>query len=248
MFDDQQPKDIFAETDDAGAPPNLPTGSPAKGPEPVEGQPAAPTPAAPVAPPSAPAAPAPTPAAMPSAPQTPTAQPSAPTPGVPTGRTLPSAPKKSGGGLLKAFLAVVAVILVIGVALFIAYTLIIQSPAEDDEIIGAVEGNGVIDEDGGSLMPEPTPTPTPEPDPEPVDIDSDGDGLNDADEADAGTDPSNQDSDADGLGDREEVMTYGTDPLDADTDNDGFLDGAEVRDGYNPNGDGKLFEVPQDPK
>ncbi|EKD47396.1 MAG: hypothetical protein ACD_66C00081G0001, partial [uncultured bacterium] len=70
-------------------------------------------------------------------------------------------------------------------------------------------------------------------------------GLTDAQEAIAGTDLENVDTDADGLGDREEVQVYGTDPFSADTDGDSFLDGQEVAAGYNPNGEGKLFELPK---
>ena len=75
-------------------------------------------------------------------------------------------------------------------------------------------------------------------------IDSDQDGLSDAEEKELGTDPNNVDSDDDGLFDREEVEIYETDPLDADSDNDGFLDGEEVREGNNPNGTGRLYEIP----
>ena len=45
--------------------------------------------------------------------------------------------------------------------------------------------------------------------------------------------------------DGEEVNTYHTDPLRADTDGDTYSDGDEVKNGYNPNGPGKLLEVPQ---
>ena len=76
------------------------------------------------------------------------------------------------------------------------------------------------------------------------DIDSDGDGLTDTEEEEAGTDPAFADTDEDGLGDRDEVVIYGTDPLNPDTDGDGFEDGTEVGNGYNPNGTGRLFEVP----
>jgi len=51
------------------------------------------------------------------------------------------------------------------------------------------------------------------------------------------------DTDNDGLFDREEVEVYKTDPLNFDTDGDGFLDGDEVKAGYNPKGEGKLYEV-----
>jgi len=75
-------------------------------------------------------------------------------------------------------------------------------------------------------------------------IDSDQDGLSDDREKKLGTDPNNVDSDDDGLFDREEVEIYETDPLNADSDNDGFLDGEEVRQGNNPDGAGRLYEIP----
>lgn len=75
-------------------------------------------------------------------------------------------------------------------------------------------------------------------------LDSDGDGLTNARELELQTSVSKADTDGDGLGDREEVEVYGTDPRNPDTDGDGYLDGQEVSSGYNPNGDGKLFAVP----
>ena len=48
------------------------------------------------------------------------------------------------------------------------------------------------------------------------------------------------DSDNDGLTDVEELKVYGTDPKRADTDGDGYLDGDEIKNGYNPLGEGKL--------
>jgi len=81
--------------------------------------------------------------------------------------------------------------------------------------------------------------------PEPVvEVDTDKDGLSDAREAELGTSPTNTDTDDDGLFDREEVEVYKTDPLNPDTDGDSYRDGDEVKGGYNPNGAGKLFEVP----
>ncbi len=76
-------------------------------------------------------------------------------------------------------------------------------------------------------------------------LDSDGDGLTNAEELEAGTSVTKADTDGDGLGDREEVKVYGTDPKDVDTDGDTYLDGQEVAGGYNPNGSGRLFSVPE---
>lgn len=51
-----------------------------------------------------------------------------------------------------------------------------------------------------------------------------------------------KDSDHDGISDDDEKV-FGTDPQNPDSDGDGFLDGAEVKEGYNPLGEGKLGEV-----
>jgi len=74
----------------------------------------------------------------------------------------------------------------------------------------------------------------------PVAADTDGDGLSDEDETKYKTDSNLFDTDGDGLSDREELQVYETNPLNADSDGDGFLDGEEVRNGYDPNGSGKL--------
>lgn len=73
--------------------------------------------------------------------------------------------------------------------------------------------------------------------------DSDQDGLTDEEEKQLGTNLNSVDSDGDGLFDREEVKVYQTDPLNPDTDGDGFLDGDEVKDGYNPKGTGRFYEI-----
>lgn len=76
-------------------------------------------------------------------------------------------------------------------------------------------------------------------------VDTDQDGLTDEEERAYGTNPERLDTDADGLFDKEEILTYKTDPLDSDSDGDGFSDGAEVKNGYNPNGPGKIdLEIP----
>jgi hypothetical protein len=92
-----------------------------------------------------------------------------------------------------------------------------------------------------------TTTPTDVPAPvveQPVNTqDSDSDGLTDEEEKLIGTNPEKVDSDDDGLFDRDEVKIYKTNPLVSDTDKDGFSDGSEVKNGYNPNGAGKLYEI-----
>lgn len=79
-------------------------------------------------------------------------------------------------------------------------------------------------------------------------IDSDSDGLTDAEEKLAGTNINVIDTDGDGLSDYEEVKIYHTNPLKADTDGDGYLDGDEVKNGYNPNGSGKMPAASSTPK
>jgi len=75
-------------------------------------------------------------------------------------------------------------------------------------------------------------------------IDSDGDGLDNENEQKLGTDPNNWDTDNDSLSDGDEVLIWKTNPLNPDTDGDSFKDGEEVKNGYNPLGTGKLFNVP----
>jgi hypothetical protein len=74
--------------------------------------------------------------------------------------------------------------------------------------------------------------------------DTDKDNLDDAREAELKTNPQNPDTDGDGLKDGDEVLIWHTDPLNPDTDSDGYKDGEEVKNGYNPLGAGKLFNVP----
>lgn len=81
---------------------------------------------------------------------------------------------------------------------------------------------------------------------EPIDLD--GDGLEGTREADLGTDPNNWDTDQDGLSDYEEVAVWKSDPLNQDSDADGFIDGSEVKNGYSPTGQGKIFEPPVPPQ
>lgn len=77
-------------------------------------------------------------------------------------------------------------------------------------------------------------------------IDADTDGLTNKEEKELGTNPNKADSDDDSLLDFEEVKIYQTDPLNPDTDGDGHKDGEEVKNGYNPKGEGRLYEVPKE--
>ncbi len=77
---------------------------------------------------------------------------------------------------------------------------------------------------------------------EPI-LDTDSDGLDDNVEKEKGTNMLAWDSDGDTLSDGDEVLTWKTNPLKADTDGDTYEDAAEIKNGYNPNGDGKLFAV-----
>jgi len=65
-------------------------------------------------------------------------------------------------------------------------------------------------------------------------LDTDADGLNDCDEAELCTSPTDGDTDDDQLSDFEELQA-GTDPCKADTDNDGATDSEELDLGLNPN-------------
>ncbi len=251
MFDDQQsqptPKpptpqqpveDMFASTDavasapamtasveQGGAPMNLPTAPPVE-----ERQ-------MPVQAPVTPMAPMPAPV-MPSdrmKPQPTMAPPSA-------ARTRPPG---SRGGAFKVIFIILVSLIIIAIALFLAYALVVAPKSGD--VVDSLEDDSLVEDD--VVVEDEPEVPVIEEDPVVVaPIDTDGDGLTDAEEAAAGTSPLRADTDSDGLGDREEVKVYGTDPLDADTDKDGYTDGEEVSSGYNPNGPGKLFEVPQDIK
>jgi hypothetical protein len=84
---------------------------------------------------------------------------------------------------------------------------------------------------------------TPTPPSQPLQkIDTDGDNLPDEDELKYHTDILNPDTDKDGLTDYNEILFYKTNPLNPDSDGDGYLDGVEVKNGFNPLGEGKLAQ------
>lgn len=161
---------------------------------------------------------------------------------------------------IKFVLIIVLVALILGTAAYLAYSKFMRSAAESD-LLPTTDTNteqplnkGVTPEPVDNIVvPEPEPI-IPEP-VSPVDtdassasgttvvtapVDSDGDSLTDLEEQALGTNINLIDSDFDGLSDYEEVKIYNTDPLNPDTDGDGFNDGDEVKNGYNPNGEGKL--------
>ncbi len=72
-------------------------------------------------------------------------------------------------------------------------------------------------------------------------MDTDHDGLTDGEERAYGTDPQNPDTDGDGLTDGDEAHIWHTNPLKTDTDGDSYPDGVEIKNGYNPLGQGKLL-------
>ena len=159
----------------------------------------------------------------------------------------------SGGKLKKIFvlLIIVCVLILFGVLGVWGYNKFVNqtkpaiNPAINKEAAGnESEAGSAIDqtkkEEPAKKQPE---TPAVKPPVKVEALDTDKDGLSDEEEKSLGTDINNVDSDNDGLFDLEEVKVYKTNPLNADTDGDGFLDGAEVKDGYNPKGEGKLYEI-----
>ncbi|MEK7665900.1 MAG: hypothetical protein AAB337_03430 [Patescibacteria group bacterium] len=165
-----------------------------------------------------------------------------PAPQVPapvTVQQIPSVPSETGGKRLILF-ALLGLVIII-VAVLLGYWLLSTRPSNevvDNDILEELgEVTEVTDETEGIEDTQERESQSPV-------VDSDGDGLTDAQELEAGTDLDNSDSDDDGLGDRAEVEVYDTDPLNPDTDGDSYSDGSEVSNSYNPNGSGRLFQVP----
>lgn len=133
---------------------------------------------------------------------------------------------------------IVAIVLVVGSAAA-GWYFFLSGPKTITEIPQVPSSGNVVEPQGMPLPPAQPEQPV-------ASVDSDGDGLTDDQERQLGTDPFRSDSDEDGLFDGEEVNIYKTNPLNADTDGDTFSDGEEVQNGYNPNGTGKLLELPTD--
>ena len=177
-------------------------------------------------------------------------------PAIPALEALPfveeGAPK--GKKVLVIVLVVLAVLLVAGFASAIVFGLFKgATPAETTSLPPPISDvsepqlpvNEVVPSDAIPAAPTETTTTPPAIAEEPIIVDSDGDGLTDEEEARFGTSIRKPDTDNDGLFDKEEVQIYKTNPLKADSDGDGYLDGSEVSGGYNPNGPGKLMQVPK---
>lgn len=226
MFDDtQEPKDMFSDI-------------PETAPQPAQ--------AAPVASP----APSTAPGAQPSAvsPQT----------VISPAQAMQYEAPKGGGAGFRIVVMIVVSLACIGAAGYAAYRFMIRDAVTQQvsEVIGGAETSTATDAkttdttDSGkgsdATGASSTTSDDAETDAGPVAvIDSDGDGLSNEEERAAGTSVAKPDTDSDGLGDREEVKVYDTDPKNADTDGDGYKDGDEVKNGYNPNGTGKLLQIPE---
>lgn len=149
----------------------------------------------------------------------------------------PVARRQKGGKVMVLMIAAIAVILIFAIS-FVAFQFLKPSGADT-----------VTNEEAEPFSPEPATVVTP-----PVDfivedeiinepIDTDKDGLTDERELELGLNTDSADTDEDGLSDKDEVDIYMTDPFNMDTDGDGFLDGSEVKQGYDPNGPGRLNDI-----
>lgn len=240
MFDKpDEPEDIFSGTE--STPPPKPLVTPPVPSRPA--MPASPPPAAPPRPPMPPAA-APTRPVAPSAP-------------APMPMPMPTHDESTAPNIpWKLILIIIGIVAVIAIAAGLSWWLLsshqpppVGVPNVSNAVNETVGGNTSTPPTTNAAVPTTptatTPTTTPTTTTPPVStVDTDKDGLTDVQEAQLGTDPNNPDTDGDGLFDAEEVNVYQTDPLNPDTDGDGFSDGAEVKNGYNPNGSGKLPNAP----
>lgn len=144
------------------------------------------------------------------------------------------------------FLALIILLVVIAAALLGAWLLrartpVIPEPVEDqtldvtvplEEILPTpTDEEVVIEEEPETAVPAAPAAP----------VDTDRDGLTDEEEVRLGTATRSADTDNDTLSDSDEIKVWGTDPLNPDTDGDSYIDGAEVTNGYNPKGSGKLL-------
>lgn len=188
-------------------------------------------------------------ATQPGLPSNPAISPKLPvSPEVPQSEEIDLGPRVAHFGMAKVAFIVALVLALIAVAGYAAWRIMGQSPS-DDGVVQSIPGNDETDSEGEEENDAPAVVDAADEEEDDEEegssfFDTDGDGLTNSEELEAGTMANRADTDKDGLGDREEVKVYDTDPLEEDTDDDGYLDGQEVKGGYNPNGEGKLFEVP----
>jgi len=150
----------------------------------------------------------------------------------------PSVPSPSSMSAGKIALFIAGAVVIVGIAGFISYYVL----SAREPVVPAIVTQEPAGETTEPAQEEPAVTePVVE---EPQVVDTDKDGLTDEEEATLGTSPRSADTDRDELFDYEEVNVYHTNPLSKDTDGDGYEDGVEVEGGYDPNGSGKLFELP----
>jgi hypothetical protein len=162
-----------------------------------------------------------------------------PEPVQPISQSLPESSSGGGGGHLKTIIIIIAILVVIGGAFLISWRILSsRTPVTPQEPITEETAKTETQQPSAALETEP------EPEVVQPEVDTDKDGLSDLQEAQLGTSSKSSDTDGDFLFDLEELEVYGTNPLNSDSDGDGFLDGNEVKAGYDPNGTGKLLEVP----
>lgn len=158
--------------------------------------------------------------------------------------------------VIKSLIIVIIVLALIGAAAYFIYTKFLDKQVDQYQAVTETP----INENNAEIpaLEEPQTTPAPVITPTPVEAsttteatstisapivkDADADGLSDEEEISLGTNINNIDTDADGLSDYDEVKVYRTNPKIVDTDGDGYKDGDEVKNGFNPNGAGKLVK------
>lgn len=158
------------------------------------------------------------------------------TPPPPEDRFTPEEKPKKRGIL---WVVISFVVLLVGVGVFLAWRYVWLEPQVNNEQQTPVDLNLLPEEE----IPEVSTNNSILTNQPPTSPDADRDGLTQEEEVSFGTSDQDPDSDDDGLNDREEINIYKTDPNDPDTDGDGYMDGEEVRNLYNPNGPGKLFNL-----
>lgn len=140
-------------------------------------------------------------------------------------------------------LGIIFALILVAVGVQVALNVFKQKPTEQGITQPPIVTTPPIQEQQ-NVQPPQQPTAPIKPQIPPGGGDDDKDGLTNQEEEQLGTSKDNIDSDTDGLSDREEVRVFKSNPLNPDTDADGYTDGEESKNGYNPNGPGKIRVVP----